>query len=415
MAEAHSLPGRASAGPDPWKTHAYVGYSMICKGPKETKRVLKVLLKNKDARATTMVWTAFTGFVFVEPEKSMTVNAFDSWRARRNLRELDLIVHTSADTVAEGLLSCLRPQNDKESCKYFLPLSIEGASAGDVISVGSQPSVLSQSVGKVSTGVSTPGVGSATTDHHRPWFPPSIHRTHFVESLTPLLFGHDDLLVSRSRGYKIGEYLGGGSFGAVYKAIDPTGEDVAVKILHKDAWDSMPERQRTMKEVYVLERCSDLDVHIVRVFDVFLDNNPRKMHIVMELWGESLESYRCRQGFDRVDPQSTTHIRTLLLHVCRALSYLHRGLGMCHTDVKLANILIIDKVDCLEKGIECKLADVGSVEEVTALLSPSRAGSRYPPYPTGGFKYTPLFSGRGDRLHSYLVIELAVAVCFSFS
>ena len=400
MAEAHSLPGLASAGSDPWKTHVYVGYSMICKGPGETKRVLNVLLEKKDVRATTMVWNAFTGFVFVAPEKSMTVNAFDSWRARHNLRELDLIVHTSADTVAEGLLSRLRPQNDKESCKYFLPLSIEGASAGDVISVGSQPSVLSQSVGEVSTGVSTPGVGSATTDHHRPWFPPSIHRTHFVESLTPLLFGDDDLLVSRSRGYEIGEYLGGGSFGKVYKAISPIGEDVAVKILHKDAWGLMPERQRTMKEVYVLERCSDLDAHIVRVLDVFLGNKPRKMHIVMELWGESLEAYRCRQGFDRVDPQSTTHIRTLLLHVCRALSYLHRGLGMCHTDVKLANILIIDKVDCLEKGIECKLADVGSVEEVTALLSPSRAGSRSPPYPTVGFKYTPLFSGRGDRLDS---------------
>ena len=170
-------------------------------------------------------------------------------------------------------------------------------------------------------------------------------------------------------------------------------------------------KQRAMKEIYVLERCSDHDVHIVRVLDVFLDNRRRKMHIVMELWGESLESYRCRQGFDRVDPQSTTHIRTLLLHLCRALSYLHRGLGMCHTDVKLANILIIDKVDCLEKGIECKLADVGSVEEVAALLSPSRAGSRYTPYPTVGFKYTPLFSGRGGRLDSYLVIELTVACC----
>ena len=179
----------------------------------------------------------------------MTVNAFDSWRARHNLRELDLIVHTSADTVAEGLLSCLRPQNDKESCKYFLPLSIEGASAGDAISAGSQPSVLSHSVGKVSTGVSTPGVGSATADHHRSWFPPSIHRTHFVESLTPLLFGHDDELVSRSRDYEIGVRLGGGSFGAVYKAISPIGEDVAVKILHKGAWGTMPERQRTMKEV----------------------------------------------------------------------------------------------------------------------------------------------------------------------
>ena len=119
MAEAHSLPGRASAGPDPWKTHAYVGYSMICKGPKETKRVLDILLKNKDTRAIPMVWTAFTGFVFVEPPKSMTVYAFDSRRARHNLRDLDLIVHTSAGTVVEGLLTRLRPQNDKESCKYF--------------------------------------------------------------------------------------------------------------------------------------------------------------------------------------------------------------------------------------------------------------------------------------------------------
>ena len=82
-----------------------------------------------------MVWTEFTGFVFVKPDKIMTVSAFDSWRARHNLRELDLIVHTSADTVAQGLLSCLRPQNDKESCKYFLPPPMEGASAGGVISV----------------------------------------------------------------------------------------------------------------------------------------------------------------------------------------------------------------------------------------------------------------------------------------
>ena len=183
MADAHSLPRGALAGSDRWKTHAYVGYSLICKLPVEMKRVLNVLSAQNNPRATTMIFTAFIGFVFVEPKKSMTVSAFDSWRHRHNLRELDLIVHASADTAAEGLLSSLRPQNDRESCKYFSP-----ASAGKVIHVGLHPSVPSQSVGGVSTGVSTPGVGSATTDHHRSWFPPSIHRTHFVESLTPLLF-----------------------------------------------------------------------------------------------------------------------------------------------------------------------------------------------------------------------------------
>ena len=77
MAEPGSLQGGASAGPDPWKSHACVGYSMICKDPGEKKRVLKVLTAKQKARTTTMVSTVFAGFVFVEPGKSMTVNAFD--------------------------------------------------------------------------------------------------------------------------------------------------------------------------------------------------------------------------------------------------------------------------------------------------------------------------------------------------
>ena len=189
----------------------------------------------------------------------------------------------------------------------------------------------------------------------------------------------------------------GGSFGAVYKTKSPAAIAVAVKILDKDAWKDDKAKQRTMKEVYTLERCSDLDVHIVRVLDVFLDPKARKMHIVLELWAESGEIYRRRRGFGRSDSQSTTHIRTLLQHLCRALSYLHGGLGLAHTDVKLANILIIDKFGSFVNDIECKLADVGSAEEVTALYFPSRAGNHYPPYLTRGFKCAPLFSDSVDR------------------
>ena len=124
-----------------------------------------------------------------------------------------------------------------------------------------------------------------------------------------------------------------------------------------------------MKEIYILGRCTDHDVHIFRVLDVLLGRKPRQMHIVMELWGESGEKSRLRKGFGRLDPQSTTHVRTLFLHLCSRLSYLHRGLGMCHTDVKLANILVIDKKGSTVNDIECKLADAGSVEEVSALLN----------------------------------------------
>jgi len=42
---------------------------------------------------------------------------------------------------------------------------------------------------------------------------------------------------------------------------------------------------------------------------------------------------------------------------------------MCHTDVKLDNILVIDKHASTVDDIECKLADVGSVEEVSALIT----------------------------------------------
>ena len=191
----------------------------------------------------------------------------------------------------------------------------------------------------------------------------------------------------------------------MHKAKSPTGIDVAVKILHQDAWKDDKAKQRTMKEIYTLERCSDHAVHIVRVLDVFLDNHHRQMHIVMELWGESGETYRCRKGFGRLEPQSTTHVRTLLLHLCSGLSYLHRGLGMCHTDVKLANILVIDKHGSTVNDIECKLADVGSVEEVPALLN----------YPiTGG---EPLFaiSQSCFKISAFFHAESAGLICFCWS
>jgi hypothetical protein len=387
MAEAESLGGRASAGssvPATLEKCTYVGFSFICKTKADTKRVLAVKQNLKDFRTNPKTWTEFTGFIFVQPENRMTKNAFDTWRWRNKIRDLDIILHKSADTAVEGLLENLKAQTDKDGCKHFLPLSGEGASAGELHSVASQSSGVLLSAGGASAGEAAFSVRSTTTPPLRSRFPPRISQTYCVEPLTPLLFGNNELLRLRSVGYSLGEYLGGGSFGEVYKAKSPTGIDVAVKILHKDAWLKAKEQKRTMHEVYVLERCSDLDVHIIRVLDVFLDPLTHKMHIVLELWGESGDKYRSRKGFGRSQSQSTTHIRTLLQHLCCGLSYLHERLGMCHTDVKLANILIIDKFGGFVNDIECKLADVGSVEEVTSLLSPSRTGNPVPPHPTRG-------------------------------
>ena len=113
-----------------------------------------------------------------------------------------------------------------------------------------------------------------------------------------------------------------------------------------------------------MERCLDHVVHIVRVLDVYFDKHRPQMHIVLEFWGESGTDYRHHKGSGRFVAQPTNHVRTLLLHVRRGLGYLHRGLGMCHTDVKPANVLVIDKPVSLVGDIECKVVDVGNVEEV---------------------------------------------------
>ena len=119
-----------------------------------------------------------------------------------------------------------------------------------------------------------------------------------------------------------------------------------------------------------MERCLDHPVHAVRILDIFLDKNPPQVHLVMELWGLSGDDYRISKGYGRGDAQPTNQVRRLLLHVCRALSFLHTGLGFAHTDVKLANILVTDTPGSLIGDIDCKLTDYGSVEEVGHELPP---------------------------------------------
>ena len=83
-----------------------------------------------------------------------------------------------------------------------------------------------------------------------------------------------------------------------------------------------------MREVYTMERCLDHLVHALRVLDVYLAKYPPQVHVVLELWGESGVGYRARKGYGRLDAQPANHVRMLVLHVCRALSFLHHRLGM---------------------------------------------------------------------------------------
>ena len=114
-----------------WKQDAYVGYSICCKAATEMKRVLQAIAENSNPRATTMAFTEFTNFIVVQLAKSMIVIAFDSWRYRLGIRDLDIILHRDADTAQEGLPSRMRPARPDQRSRrmYFLPLQVRGFSA----------------------------------------------------------------------------------------------------------------------------------------------------------------------------------------------------------------------------------------------------------------------------------------------
>ena len=126
-------------------------------------------------------------------------------------------------------------------------------------------------------------MGLAT--HFPPGCPSTLGPLQCSESLTPLLLGDEARLVERKGVYKIGKWLGGGSFGNVHKTETSSGNYVAVKILTPYAWSDAREKMKSVREVYLLERCLDHLVHLDKVLDVYLDKRPPQLHIVLELWG----------------------------------------------------------------------------------------------------------------------------------
>ncbi|WP_110514884.1 serine/threonine-protein kinase [Herpetosiphon llansteffanensis] len=129
--------------------------------------------------------------------------------------------------------------------------------------------------------------------------------------------------------YTLGQPLGAGGMGAVYRSIHPQlGRAVAIKIILGNATEDA--RQRFLREAQVAVQLSHSN--IVRVFDV--DEDKGMPFIVMELIeGPSLGD-ELRQG--RMPLEKVLKITTELAD---ALEYAHSQ-GILHRDIKPANVLI---------------------------------------------------------------------------
>lgn len=128
--------------------------------------------------------------------------------------------------------------------------------------------------------------------------------------------------------YKLLERLGAGSAGVVYRAVDPEGHAVAIKILRR----RRSRGDRYIREVELLERTSERS-GVVALLDA--GRCAKGPYLVLEMAeGGSLRSELSRRG--RLPWQQATHI---VGHVASSLGGLHAE-GIIHRDLKPENILL---------------------------------------------------------------------------
>ena len=134
--------------------------------------------------------------------------------------------------------------------------------------------------------------------------------------------------------FKIGECLGAGATGVVYRAFDRVLQiEVVLKVLKHE--QDLHSRERFLNEALIGQNLNH--PNIVRVHDLIQNLVHGMPALVMELvQGETLQE-RVQNG---TIPESS-ELRSILCSVAEALAYAHRQ-GVVHRDVKPSNVLIAD-------------------------------------------------------------------------
>lgn len=130
--------------------------------------------------------------------------------------------------------------------------------------------------------------------------------------------------------YQIQSLLGEGGMGAVYRAVQPEGPPVAIKVLHEELGGAAELRERFEREARALFGLEH--PHILHVIDFGITEG--RPYLVMELLaGKSLdalieeESLHPEQAFD------------LATQVLEGLAFAHQS-GVLHRDLKTENVFV---------------------------------------------------------------------------
>ena len=155
--------------------------------------------------------------------------------------------------------------------------------------------------------------------------------------------GWEDLSGRAIRGYALGERIGTGGFGVVYRAVQPLVErEVAVKIILPEYADHPDFIRRFEAEAQLVARLEH--PHIVPLYDYWRE--PGVAYLVMRLLRGGSVGDRLQQG-----PLPLETVAHLIDQVGGALHAAHR-VGIVHRDLKPANVL-------LDEDRNAYLADFG--------------------------------------------------------
>ena len=188
----------------------------------------------------------------------------------------------------------------------------------------------------------------------------------FTPMPAPEEIGSEDLSGRAIRGYALGELIGRGGMGAVYRAVQPLVErEVAIKIILPQYANHPDFIRRFEAEAQLVARLEH--PHIVPLYDYWRE--PGVAYLVMRLIrGGSLQAYLQNLPQER---QERALNPAFVLRICTqigaALSAAHRA-GVVHRDLKPANVL-------LDEDHNAYLADFGIAKNLSSPASDSQSGA----------------------------------------
>ncbi|XP_024196117.1 cyclin-dependent kinase G-2 [Rosa chinensis] len=128
--------------------------------------------------------------------------------------------------------------------------------------------------------------------------------------------------------------VGTGSFGVVFQAkCRETGEIVAIKKVLQD-------KRYKNRELQIMQMLDHLNiVSLKHCFFSTTDKEEVYLNLVLEFVPETV--YHIPRNYSRINQRMPLiYVKLYTYQICRALAYIHNGIGICHRDIKPQNLLV---------------------------------------------------------------------------